>query len=393
MSLSHSVSLINYRYDPLDRLLGVSVSGQSQDTRFYRDGRLNTQIQGCETRSFIQRDNHLLGYSRRNAHQVQSTLLGTDQQRSVLLSVTDGVRHDEVYTAHGHRQVDGGLHSLLGFNGEQPDPVTGCYLLGNGYRAYNPVLMRFHSPDTLSPFGSGGINPYAYCLGDPINMSDPTGHFSWKAILGIAITLASIAVTVISLGTSTPVTGPAAAGGISLSTAAAVIDIAAGVVSITSTIVQEVAPDSKAGEILGYVGIGLSVMKTGVSKAAERTAAAASTSLTRQGAMKVANGQALKSITNVAKLGAGARNTVVIEERLKNAGQVISLAGYGLKAYETFDEYVIPYLNAPASAPANTLDSVMRTGVEEGLQYAASEIIANFLTGEQGRNEAIRQLI
>ncbi|MFC9627560.1 RHS repeat-associated core domain-containing protein [Streptomyces sp. NPDC056930] len=70
---------------------------------------------------------------------------------------------------------EAGLVTLLGFNGERPDPVTGCYLLGNGYRAFDPVLMRFHSPDSLSPFDGGGLNPYAYCLGDPINRVDPTG--------------------------------------------------------------------------------------------------------------------------------------------------------------------------------------------------------------------------
>ncbi|WP_276204940.1 RHS repeat-associated core domain-containing protein, partial [Pseudomonas syringae] len=65
---------------------------------------------------------------------------------------------------------------LPGFNGEQPDPVTGHYLLGNGYRAFNPVLMRFNSPDNLSPFEDGGLNAYAYCVGDPVNRVDPTGH-------------------------------------------------------------------------------------------------------------------------------------------------------------------------------------------------------------------------
>ncbi|MEE4693607.1 RHS repeat-associated core domain-containing protein, partial [Pseudomonas alliivorans] len=40
---------------------------------------------------------------------------------------------------------------------------------------FNPVLMRFNSPDRLSPFGEGGLNAYAYCKGDPVNQVDPTG--------------------------------------------------------------------------------------------------------------------------------------------------------------------------------------------------------------------------
>jgi hypothetical protein len=36
--------------------------------------------------------------------------------------------------------------------------------------------MRFYSADSLSPFGKGGLNSYCYCLGDPVNRTDPTGH-------------------------------------------------------------------------------------------------------------------------------------------------------------------------------------------------------------------------
>lgn len=75
---------------------------------------------------------------------------------------------------------------LPGFNGEFPDPLTGHYLLGNGYRAYNPVLGRFNSPDSLSPFGEGGVNAYAYCRGDPVNRVDPSGHVEWDVVFGYA---------------------------------------------------------------------------------------------------------------------------------------------------------------------------------------------------------------
>jgi RHS repeat-associated protein len=117
-----------------------------------------------------------LAQLRREDVVVDTTLLTTDQQRSVL-NVLDANRlHPLAYTPYGHRPAESDSLSLLGFNGERPDPVTGHYLLGNGYRVFNPVLMRFNSPDSLSPFGEGGINAYAYCAGDPVNWIDPTGN-------------------------------------------------------------------------------------------------------------------------------------------------------------------------------------------------------------------------
>lgn len=84
----------------------------------------------------------------------------------------------------------------LGFNGERCDPVTGGYHLGNGYRMYNPRFMRFHGADSMSPFGKGGLNSYAYCLGDPINKRDPSGHFALidnliGAVVGFVVGLIS----------------------------------------------------------------------------------------------------------------------------------------------------------------------------------------------------------
>lgn len=79
------------------------------------------------------------------------------------------------YTVYGHDGCEQ-FASVLRFSGQRKEPATGHYLLGNGYRAFNPVLMRFHSPDSLSPMGAGGLNCYAYCGGDPVNNTDPSGH-------------------------------------------------------------------------------------------------------------------------------------------------------------------------------------------------------------------------
>lgn len=168
--------LCRYHYDPLDRLVGCTPLDEAGVQRFYCKSRIATEIQGAVQHSVFQHEDQLLAQLRREDVKVDASLMGTDQQRSVLNALDASRLQSLVYTPYGHRPAENGLLSLLGFNGERPDPVTGHYLLGNGYRSFNPVLMRFNSPDSWSPFGKGGVNAYAFCRGDPINFVDPSGH-------------------------------------------------------------------------------------------------------------------------------------------------------------------------------------------------------------------------
>lgn len=183
MPTNREALFCRYHYDPLDRLAACTLSAQVSTQRFYQKSRLATEIQGSMQRSIFQQEDLLLAQQQRQNGTVETTLLATDQQRSVLNALNATQRHPLVYTPYGHCPALSGLLSLLGFNGERPDPVTGHYLLGNGYRAFNPVLMRFNSPDSWSPFGEGGLNAYAYCVGDPVNKADPTGHFPGWALV------------------------------------------------------------------------------------------------------------------------------------------------------------------------------------------------------------------
>ena len=181
MGTQQPVILCSYGYDPLDRLISQLQPDAPAHQRFYCKSRLATEIQGAIGFSVFQNNDLLLAQHKNQGGAVESTLLATDQQRSVLHTFTaDQQQHPIAYSPYGHRQAESGLTSLLGFNGERPDPVTGHYLLGNGYRAFNPVLMRFNSPDNLSPFRAGGLNQYMYCLGDPINQIDPNGHIPFE---------------------------------------------------------------------------------------------------------------------------------------------------------------------------------------------------------------------
>ncbi|NIE77253.1 RHS repeat-associated core domain-containing protein [Pantoea sp. Ap-967] len=102
-------------------------------------------------------------------------LLGVDHQGSVLNYSANPLPEFCEYTAYGFN--DGCADkTLLNYIAQHRNPLYALYLLGNGHRGYYCPLMRFISPDRLSPFGVGGINAYAYCSGDPINYRDSSGR-------------------------------------------------------------------------------------------------------------------------------------------------------------------------------------------------------------------------
>ncbi|MQT89362.1 RHS repeat-associated core domain-containing protein [Pseudomonas helleri] len=182
--------LKRYAYDPLDRLTTTTMGAQPSTQRFYHLERLSTARQGEHSQTIFQHHDQLLA----EKHTTATLLLGTDLQRSVLHSLNGAHHYPRAYTPYGHHR---GQQGLLGFNGEAHDPLTGHYLLGNGHRAYNPVLMRFNSPDTLSPFGAGGLNPYCYCLGDPVNRVDPNGQISFALIAPIVLSVIGLSGTAV----------------------------------------------------------------------------------------------------------------------------------------------------------------------------------------------------
>lgn len=96
-------------------------------------------------------------------------------------------------------------YCYIGFNSDRSDPVSGVAHLGNGYRSYHPFLLRFTAPDSSSPFETGGVNPYTYCSGDPVNRADPSGHMStgqWGSMA--AGMVAGIALSIMTEGAALP---------------------------------------------------------------------------------------------------------------------------------------------------------------------------------------------
>ena len=181
MSTLRETLLCEYVYDPLDRLVSQKQKNIPAKKYFYKEGLLATEIKGGVGRSVMQHRNLPLAEQLNQEDGGTISLLATDQRRSVMHAMT-AIKQAATYSPYGFC-IESGLTSLLGFNGERSDSVTGHYLLGNGYRAFNPVLMRFNSPDSWSPFGQGGLNSYAYCLCDPINLIDQNGHSPFKVFI------------------------------------------------------------------------------------------------------------------------------------------------------------------------------------------------------------------
>ncbi|WP_081742324.1 RHS repeat-associated core domain-containing protein [Pseudomonas sp. FGI182] len=102
-------------------------------------------------------------------------LLSTDSFNTPFLTNAPNQGISYRYSAFGFSAPS---NNEWGFKGERKDPISNGYLLGNGRRLYNSTIMRFASPDPLSPLSKGGLNYYAFTLNDPINNSDPTGLFT-----------------------------------------------------------------------------------------------------------------------------------------------------------------------------------------------------------------------
>lgn len=171
----------SYGYDTLDSL-SSSRSGGAEERRFYQGDEVVNLIRGTDSNTFMRGEQVVLAEHQAGAGP-KSLMLACDDKNTVLSEVTQGSANDIVYSAYGHRSAEQPASTQVGYNGELHEAQTGWQLLGKGYRAFNSVLMRFHSPDSWSPYGRGGLNTYTYCVGNPIAYKDPTGHFSFGVVM------------------------------------------------------------------------------------------------------------------------------------------------------------------------------------------------------------------
>ena len=91
------------------------------------------------------------------------------------------------------------IHNPFIYKGYYYDEEASCYYLKTRY--YSPEWKRFLSPDEfeyMDPSSIKGMNLYCYCLDDPVNNYDPSGHLviTFGAIIVAALVTAAIGAVV-----------------------------------------------------------------------------------------------------------------------------------------------------------------------------------------------------
>jgi RHS repeat-associated protein len=280
-----------YRYTAHGRLADRIVDGVLSRS-FFSGEELTHELTGNDCLQFHSGEQGLFAISKVAAGIRRTTLLGCDAQGSVRLEA-DGQLRTRRYTSHG-AEAERSDRTAFGFAGQRREPLTGWQILGD-YRPYDPVLMCFLSPDSQSPFGAGGINPYAYCAGDPVNRIDPDGH-SWVnyALAGAGLAI-GVLTAIASFGAAATVVASIATAGWAALTPSAAMIITAGLLDLVSLgtgvaalVVECTGGDRNVASILGWVSLGtgigagvLSGQSTTVARLAGRKAGPPSPALRR----------------------------------------------------------------------------------------------------------------
>jgi RHS repeat-associated protein len=98
-----------------------------------------------------------------------------------------------------------GYKNAYRYRGYRYDTGTGLYYLNSRY--YNPEWGRFINVDGIlgTPGELLSHNMYAYCLNNPINMSDPSGRFGFSALFNNIAQVVVAAVAVVTAIVQSPV--------------------------------------------------------------------------------------------------------------------------------------------------------------------------------------------
>ncbi|MBK9926400.1 MAG: DUF11 domain-containing protein [Anaerolineales bacterium] len=188
-------------FDAENRLISVTVSGQTTQFVYNGDGELVKKIKpdGSKTiyigklyevdKSSSGTVTRTVTYYPGGAMRINSTLyymlkdhLGS---ASVVTDSTGVVVGEQRYYPFGEtRLTTGTMFTDKLFTGQQEMAGLGIY--NYGARFYSPKLGRFLSADTIvpNPYNPQDLNRFSYVRNNPLRYIDPTGHWTCDDVLG-----------------------------------------------------------------------------------------------------------------------------------------------------------------------------------------------------------------
>jgi RHS repeat-associated protein len=204
-------STIAYLVDPANRRVGRRVDGMMDRQFLYSGSQLVAELDGAGqvVSRFVFGENRFVpDYMVRGdtSYRLVSEPSGT--VRLVLNAVTGVVAQRLDYDAYGNVEVDTrpGFQPF-GFKGGLYDPATNLTRIGA--RDYDPSTGRWTTRDPTL-FG-GDVNLYGYALGDPVNITDPSGA---SPLAELALTIAVSGVLDVAIGGARGAVGSGGAFGI-----------------------------------------------------------------------------------------------------------------------------------------------------------------------------------
>ncbi|KAA8646832.1 uncharacterized protein ATNIH1004_005507 [Aspergillus tanneri] len=204
-------------YDTLGRLIRVRDKDQELlcDYRYDAAGKLVAQIAPGQPDTY-------LFYS-------EEALIATKTGESRTSSLSDGKTFwgQIVQNTESAQQPE-----------QNPSPIL--YTLRSKHQATDTayIIRSYNASTPPTPFASGEHNPYNYCLSDPVNRVDPSGHrsvlgiyFGWKtlieSILGVLASILAVIFTA-GAGLAVEVAVGTVVGGVSSAAGGALGDLAEG---------------------------------------------------------------------------------------------------------------------------------------------------------------------
>ena len=173
-----------YQYNGIAMLSKVScvTGGERKETRYVFDyadtqNRLLASARDDKWEDYVW-DTQLVASKNADAQ----TILLMDERMSNRAALDEAATRSFAYDAFGGFGDDPAPRSGFGFAGFRYDSITGYY--DAGWRQYDPTNGRFVSQDPIAGelMTPISLNPYLYCLSDPVNIVDPTGMIlAWLA--------------------------------------------------------------------------------------------------------------------------------------------------------------------------------------------------------------------